>query len=485
MKRFFCLILVLLMLLPAVISCKKEETSQGNDSDVAATKFAETDDGNLLNTIPDANYGEKEYVITLQAEHEYEFQADEMTGDLANDTLYTWLNLINNRYGVQVKRNVPDGDFFTAQSTETMSGSVNSAIYAHNAFQLYIPVTAKLYKNWNDMGSMIDLTAERWDQKINQESTYNGILYGLSGDLSVSKMMYAMATFYNVALLDEIGYSPEYLYDLVDDGEWTLDLFEQIVKDLYVDNDKNRAKSIGDTFGYLSRSGNSLDMWFAQFNISITSRDTANTISPTLNTEQNVDVIKRLCDFYYNNKGVAYIEGHVQHKTTEAEEFPNGNVAMVTSRFSRATSFAEMGVDAFGILPGPKWNEEQTEYYTGLHDQYAIYGVSKSILDADIDFIAHITDALCAESSQTVYPQYYDVLLKQRYSKDPDTARMVDLVMKNVSFDTAFQFGNFLDSYPYMVRNMVAKNNSNLASEYAAIEKSLPGKLKQVYDLYQ
>ena len=484
MKKIFCVALVILMLFPMMLSCNKDEAPVESGTDVVTGTLPEGD-GNLLDTIPSANYGGKRFLIGCQGEHEYEFVAEELNGDLANDTLYRWISTINTRYGVSVESRVPDGDFFESQSVETMSGTVETSLYTHNAFQLYVPVLAKLYKNWNDMGSMIDLTASRWDQEINKSSTYNGILYGLSGELSVSKMMYAMATFYNVDFLDEIGYDPEYLYGVVEDGEWTIDMLEMITKDLYVDVNRNRKKDMEDTFGYLSRSGNSLDVWITQFDMSITSRDTANTITPTLYSERNVEILKRLCQFYYDNQGIACIEGHTDENTTEAEAFRDGVASVVTCRFSRATLFAELGVDSFGILPGVKWDEEQDDYYTGIHDRYAIYGVSKSILDADKDFIAHITDALCAESSQTVYPQYYDVLLKQRYSKDPDTARMVDLIMRNVRFDTAFQFGKHLDMYPYMLRELVMANDQNLASAYAKISQNLPAKLGEVYGAYQ
>ena len=485
MKRIFCMTLVLLMLFPMMMSCKKDEAPAESDSEVVEKIETAVEEVNLLDTIPVANYGGKTFLISAQGEHEYEFTAEELNGDLANDTLYKWFSTINNRYGVSVESRVPDGEFYEAQSVETMSGTVETSIYAHNAFQLYVPVLAGLYKNWNDMGTMIDLTAPRWDQEINKASTYNGKLFGLSGQLSISKMLYAMATFYNVELLDEIGYDEKYLYQLVDSGEWTLDMLELICKDVYIDVNNNKRKDLGDTFGYLSRTGNSLDIWVTQFNMAITARDTANTITPTLYTEENVDIVKRLCEFYYNNTGIAVIRGETDENTTEAEAFRDNMAAMVTCRFSRATMFAELGVDFYGILPGVKLNDAQTDYYTSIHDRYAIYGVSKNVLDEDKDFIAHITDALCAESSQTVYPQYYDVLLKQRYSKDPDTARMVDLIMKNVRFDTAFQFGKYLEYYPYLVRELIWANNSNLASSYDSMKVSLANKLQDVYRAYQ
>ena len=480
MKKWICLALCLLMLLPMTLACKKEEQPEVGSSDVTEQVL---DDGNLLNTIPAGNYGGKEFVICAQGEHEYEFKAEELTGDLANDALYTWIQTINGLYGVQVKYRVPDGDYFETQAVETTSGTVTTSIYAHNAYRLGIPVIAKLYKDWNSMGSMIDLTAPRWDVALNASSTYNGKLFGLNGNLSVSKMLYAMATFYNVDLLDDIGYTPEELCEIVDDGEWTFDMFEQVVKDLYEDRG-NKGRDIYDVYGYMSRSGNSLDIWLAQLNMPITSRDGNNTITPAMLSDRNATIVQRLCNFYYNNTGVTYIYGSIGGNSTEADTFRDGTVGMVTCRFSRATMFAEMGVESFGILPGPKW-EETDEYCTSLHDRYAIYGVSKSIRDEDVDFIAHITDALCAESTQTVYPQFYDVLLKQRYSKDPDTARMVDIIMKNVYIDTAFQFADHLELYPFAIRQMIIDNNPNIAGSYATFEQMLPTKLQQIYDAYK
>ena len=143
-----------------------------------------------------------------------------------------------------------------------------------------------------------------------------------------------------------------------------------------------------------------------------------------------------------------------------------------------------MGVDAYGIVPGPKRDEDQTEYLTKLFEQYTIWGVGKNLNDADVDFVAHITDALCAESSQTVYPKFYDILLKQRYSKDPTTARMVDMVMKNQSLDTTYMFGAWLNSYPHILRNCI-RDKAPLASQWASVENTLPGKLEEMYSLYQ
>ena len=485
MKRFLALTLTLLMLLPMTVACNKGTTDEEKPTGEVTLNYGdESGSADLLTTLPTDKYQGREFLITVQsAKHKAEVGASELTGDVQNDTIYQWLSKIEALYEVDVVANVPDGDFFTAITTENTSGSVTTAIYGHHTYELYKPVTAKMYKNWNAMGDKIDLTAERWDQIINNDATYNGVLYGLTGDLGYSKLQGAMATYFNVAMLDEIGYSSEDMYDMVDDGTWTFETFEQLVKDIYIDSDYNNKKSAGDTFGYVAVSENSHHIWLAQFGIPLTIRGENNTITPALYTPDNVEIIEMLTRFHHDHQGVA------TYRATEAEYeqmfFVQGRAAMITTRLSFASQFAgEMGVDEYGILPAPKRNLDQTEYYTKLFDQYTIWGVGKSLHEADVDFVAHITDALCAESSQTLYPKFYDILMKQRYSKDPDTARMVDLVMKNQFLDTTFMFAQWMDLYPAIPSNCI-RDKSSLASQWAAIEQTLPKKLEELYSLYQ
>ncbi|MBQ9086157.1 MAG: hypothetical protein IJY47_03110 [Clostridia bacterium] len=486
MKRVLCFVLVIFMLLPMAVACKKDDQSEVGNSDIAKDEGTkETGVVDLLDTIPEGNYNGREYIMTVQSNHEKEVTADELTGDLANDTVYAWLSKIETKYGVDIISLVPDGDYWTAVTNENTTGGVTTAVYGHNAFELYKAVSKRVYKNWYEMGDMIDLEAERWDQIINTDSTYNGVLYGLTGDLGYSKLQGAMATFFNVGMLDELGYSSADLYKMVDEGEWTFEVFENIVKDIYIDTDYDNKRSIGDTFGYVTVSDNSHDIWFAQFGISLTSRDENNTITPTLYTPENIDVVDMIRKFYHENPGVVSYGYGTDKADYEDDFFGQGRAAMITTRLSYASEFAEeLGVEDYGIMPAPKKDEDQPEYLTKLFEQYAIWCVGKNVANADVDFIAHITDALCAESSQTLYPKFYDILMKQRYSKDPDTARMVDLVMKNQSLDTTYMFGVFLDKYPHILRTCF-RYNKDLSSQWAAIATSLPGKLEQMYALYQ
>ncbi len=490
-KRLLCFTLIALMLLSALVGCKKENGEATSD-DTSGTVSSVTDQGasnqpqtNILDTLPQKSYGGKEFTISTDDALAYQMDAEKITGDLANDTIYNWIKTIQERYDVKItlKKDGLWGDFYKNIGVEINGGECQN-LYSGIAFKSYEAVLNGIFRDWNSMGDMIDLTAPRWDKHVNDASTYNGKLYTLTGSLGVSKMQYTIATFYNVEILENNQISSEYLYDLVDKGKWTLEAMETIAKDIYEDLDKSETKSAGDLFGYVSATGNSRDIWFPAFGIEITSRDKDNTITPTLYTESNINIVERLCNFYHNHQGIAILDN--VYESQESTLFSQGRTAMCSTYFYSAfTTFREMGSKAYGILPTPKLNETQEKYYSKLNDQYGVWGVATSLPESEVDFTAHITDALCAQSYTEVYHQYYDIILKNRYSKDATTAKMVDMVMENVSFDTAIMFGEYLESYPYIVRDLITENSSDIASLYKGKETAIKEKLQTIYDCYK
>ena len=93
---------------------------------------------------------------------------------------------------------------------------------------------------------------------------------------------------------------------------------------------------------------------------------------------------------------------------------------------------------------------------------------------ANMEFIGTMFEALCAESYKKVYPAYYDIALKGKYSSDAGTAEMVDLIMTGRKFDFSFQFGESVFQFlPYLVRNMMRDKTTDLVSRYDSIENKM------------
>lgn len=525
------MLLVLLMVVPMLFACgKKDPTNDPSDSqgaqtsDVATgtqgdaqstptetqtegeTKTTSLGDGyvdeNILATLPTANYNGKQFQIALPNADEHGYQFDtppRATGNLEIDALYRWKKKIQDTYNMEITyKDAWDGDYATTAGSEIAIGTSKYNLYGHYAFQIHQFIMQGWFQDVNALGQLtdesgkkyMDLTQLRWDQKLNSEVTYNGKLLSLTGDLGVSKLQSAMATFVNSNLLwDFCGMKNEDLYAIVNEGKWTFEKFKELTAKIYED-DSMPGKSFGDTLGYLSKSGNSLDVWFPAFSLEVTRRDEVNnTITPTFMDTFNVSVIDELRKFYYD--GEAVMMGYnVEGSGSEITKFRNEELGFCTTQFRQV--YGDNGfnnMSAFGIVPTPKWDEAQEVYRTKLNDRYTIWGVAACLPDSERQFTAHMTDALCAESSETLYYQYYEVLLKNRYSKEPATAAMVDKVMEHPHFDTVIQFGTFLgqgeNTYAYLPRNLIVNRQWDVASKYGEIEDVLEDQLQQVYSKYQ
>jgi hypothetical protein len=139
--------------------------------------------------------------------------------------------------------------------------------------------------------------------------------------------------------------------------------------------------------------------------------------------------------------------------------------------------------DTYSILPYPKWDSAQELYLTNADDKFQVFSIPKTA--SDTEFIGTIFEAMSAESYKSVYPAYYDVALKGKYSSDPMTANMIDLIMSGRKFEFSFQFGkdHFL-RMPYLFRDLLLTPTLKLASKWATVQKHFNKKKDDLYSLF-
>jgi len=89
--------------------------------------------------------------------------------------------------------------------------------------------------------------------------------------------------------------------------------------------------------------------------------------------------------------------------------------------------FREMK-DDFGLLPYPKWNEEQEAYSSLIHNVSVMVTCPVS---ADIERVneevSAVIEALGSESYRRVSIPYYEMALKAAYTRDDMDAQMIKL----------------------------------------------------------
>ena len=434
--------------------------------------------------LPEKDWGGKDFRIICSEEYGFneEFWVEEQNGDQCNDAVYSRNEKIESRFNVKVSI-LPQGTtrdetpkFF---NTMVLAGDDSAELCAYVDYMAYTPVGAGTCMDWTEI-PYVDLD-QPWHNKLaNDGATINGKLFTICSDLSISSMTYTYAIFFNTKLAADYDMDADYLYNLVRNGEWTIDKFIELTKDLYVDANGDGKKDANDTYGFGYQITNPADVWLTAFDQPLTVVNDDGTLSVTFMTEKTEAALTKIRDY----QGTA--QGFYKYETQYDEEiyFANGTLAFSPLRFYAAFKALREMKDTYSILPFPKWDIAQENYYTNADDKFQVFSVPQTA--SDTEFVGMIFEALAAESYRSVYPTYYDVALKGKYSSDPSTAEMIDLIMSGRKFEVSFQFGEqHFARLPYLFRDLLLSPNQKLASKWATVEKQINKKMESFYTQFE
>lgn len=495
-KRVLTFVLTMLMLLPTFTACSENavnEETANNDAvatttpeageEAAAETVEELSDAEarlaIPDDLPDQKFDGREFRILTSEQKKFQFVSDELTGEATSDAVYNRNLGIEERFDTKIATIISTSPQ-TEVGTLVTAGEDGCEIVEHHQYVSSVPITAGSYLNWNDM-PYIDQSKPWWNQLSNDGATINGKLFCIMGDLSITALTYTFAEFFNQDLMSNYGYTPTDLYNIVFEGGWTLDRFIEITGNIYEDTNGDGQKSVGDTFGYGFWVYHGTDVWVDAIGEHLTSYDPeTNTVSVTLGTEKVYTALEKIINHLTGNNGAYHFASEDEGKAQNTA----GRVGIMQLMFESA--FNELrDVDyAYGILPYPKYDEAQENYYTISMDQFSVFGVPKTLPEERYDFMGIIMEALNAESYKTVFPVYYDTALKNKYSEDAETAQMVDLIMDGRQCEFAFQFGTYLSNLPYMFRNQIYSKDINLASSLQKQTKAINKKLGMMMEFF-
>jgi hypothetical protein len=268
---------------------------------------------------------------------------------------------------------------------------------------------------------------------------------------------------------------------MVFDGSWTSEKMLSLTNGIWEDTNGDGAHDRNDIHGYSVCLGlNTTDVWLAAFDLDVATINDDGTFEITFFNEKTVSALEKAIALSYDEVGT--------FRNSDWRDVPRafseGKIAMSQLYFGETTESLGDMQDTYGILPLPKFDENQEGYYTNAWDQFSVFGVPLTLSDADKDVTGIIFEALCAESYKTVFPAYYDQALKSRYSAEPATAEIIDIIMAGRKLEFTFQFGENLSALPYMFRQMLSKNSTDVASTFKKQQKALNKVVQRLIDVY-
>ena len=113
-----------------------------------------------------------------------------------------------------------------------------------------------------------------------------------------------------------------------------------------------------------------------------------------------------------------------------------GKNAFTTSYLKSAVQLRETAIN-YGILPYPKYDSAQENYYSITMDFSTAFSIPKTA-EEDIEFVGAICEAMAFYSYQHVRDALYSTVLKYRDALDANSSKCIDIILENPRYDFAY-----------------------------------------------
>ncbi len=486
MKKLICMILAALMVF-LFVACGTvpddsilENSSTGQES----VNEQETENPNFVCDLPtDLNYNNTEVTI-LYAEMDGrldELVSEGYTGSTISDAVYERNLAVEDRLNVRLSfvGGGHDVDVTSKMQNVVQGGDDSLELFSVASWQAIPLASSGMYLDLNRIEN-VNLSKQYWVQKYNELVTFTEENRQFMATSYAALSMYRLAylTIFNKALMAEQKLPN--LYDLVNNGEWTLERQYDLIADVYVDMSGDSKAGDGDFYGFLTGPYVSVDTYCTSSNIHLITRDESGYY--TLNSDKMnalTDMVDRVhalygaqgtyvCDMTDDDLGSIDGKGF---KTIEM--FAEQKGLMATTLFLRIERRFDMLADVeYGIVPMPKLTVEQTEYSSYVQDQISAFGILASVGDEDRQAVlGAVMEAMAYYSYGTVRPAYYESALSLRFMQDVESREMLDTIVASFSFDYCYYTD--LGGIRSEMRNILPNKNASIASKVKSWEKKI------------
>lgn len=428
-----------------------EETTVDETKELEPNLPADTFDGHTFT-----------FLISSNAESgvvQNDIHAEEENGEPINDQRYMRNSFVEEKYDVIIndfETNVGhNGDGLRLLQNTVSAGDTTYDAAIMAGYDTCVLASNGYLYNLNNIPHL-DLSQPWWDQKANDDLMIFNKMFYTTGSISTAINNATYAILFNKKLVED--YQLGDYYSLVNDGKWTIDKFCESVVQVHEDLDGNGVFDTNDLFGALLWDDTMMGVVNASGDKCATA--TPNGIELTINTPRvqtmiekyfSVALDKEVCHTYQraNWDGIAAIN-----------MFANNQALFFLQMMAMVSEMRNMDAD-FGVLPYFKFDESQAEYYHTVGSWHSVFVCVPNVQE-DIERTGVILEALAAKSLYTVMPAFYEISLKSKYTRDEESADMLDLILSTRIFDVGwyYQFGGYNESVMNMLRNFKSEFSS-------------------------
>ncbi len=475
MKKYARIITLLLAvsLYTQLLACG-DTVDDGSESVTTETTAPETEKP-YLDNLGEYDFDGQDFTMLIRETKLQYINPGEETGDVVSDAIFQRNQKISERFNVNiVTETLPDdsNSWNTTLDGEVMSGS--------DTYDVVMPdywwgcETRGLFLDLHDYDEILEFDQPWWTAGWNDNAEIYGQLYSAVGSMSLDLFKNQNVIFFNKELVDSLNLGN--IYEIVESGDWVLDRFNEFIALGSSDINGDGDLTLGDDqLGYACalQAGRAM---LASAGMQIATRAEDGAWEYNFMNERFVDRYGAIFDLINNNNSVVY-------DTTQSLEniFKGGRLLFLGASIGSTDLLRDMEID-YGIIPMPKMDESQENYVTYN------YGTSYSAIlltAGNPEMSAVMLEALNAESYKSVVNVYYDTALKDKYSRDEESRKMIDLINSNCFFDFTFVNETSTDHIVMWFFDQIVNKQEGIMSLYEGRRAGYEQKLATLLETYR
>ncbi|MGM9683108.1 MAG: hypothetical protein ACI3XQ_05880 [Eubacteriales bacterium] len=482
--------LVAVMISLYCAACAPKEDSNPQDVSSGSNDGIYDENGYLLDDLGnDLDFGGEEIHFICWADRSMqEFTSDGISSDDVNNAIFDRNTRVSQRLNVQLVYYLTKGNYNNRDSfAQTVENDYLSGMPEYNIYASYGPLGPTFAQRGYSADikklDYLNFSKPWWPEKIVSELSIGNKLFFVTGDISTNLLWMMHGTFVNLTMLDNKGIE-ENPYELVRQGEWTLEKMKSMAANIYEDKDIDGKRSADDVFGYTVHQ-NVLEAFVIGAGIKAVEKDKNDmpTISATYRSEKMADIVASMGSWLNSSPDVWMEEGYVNPRKI----FEEGRALFITDKaYIVASGYGIKEItDKYAFLPMPKYDEEQKDYCTDIGNPHTVYSISNATEDKK-NICAAVLECLASESYRRVMPVVFEITMKARYSADPDASEMYDIERRTITFDFGKVFSFIIGKEGCEVYKVaIYKNSGGWSSTFNTIRPKLKSSLDSIIEEFE
>lgn len=432
--RAASVILTVLTIIPALYSCSDNQNETEISSGAAETEAETEQELYKASYLPSEDYGG--YVFRMITVPDNISDVDEENGEIINDAYYKRNLIIEERYNIVFEQSL------VAAYDDLTSTFRKSALAASDDFDLCrlimrdaFSLSLEGYVARVSELPYLDISQDWYIHYVNDELTIADKLLFAYSDDCVGALEGMFCVFFNKSIIDELNLASP--YDLTDSGEWTVDKFfteaQAAVNDV---NGDGKYTIEDDRWGIISEHDMLLpSMWVGAGMKTIEKDEDDIPYFAAHGNEKLYTLLKNVYDYWIQD-GVCYdsflnIAYDENNRIYARSFYISGSGLFVVNGFGTASQLRDME-DDFGIVPLPKYDDTQENYYTRLCDGWLNLPLYCA---TDLSRTSVIMESLAVETKNYVIPAIYNEALLNKYIRDEKSVTMLETIQSNRIID--------------------------------------------------